>query len=102
LWVRLAVLDRVEYPDKSGSLLLGGGGVRSLPPAGHAAGEKRAIVAVARALLIAIYHMLKDGTKYRDLGPEQFDRIDREAVVRPSVGRLERLGYQVTVERLAA
>ena len=65
-------------------------------------GRKRAIVAVARALLVAIYHMLKDGTHYQDLGPEHFDRIDREAVVRRSVRRLERLGYQVTVERLAA
>ena len=46
--------------------------------------------------------MLKDGTHYQDLGPEHFDRIDREAVVRRSVRRLERLGYQVTVERLAA
>ena len=65
-------------------------------------GKKRAIVAVARALLVAIYHMLKDGTQYQDLGPEHFDCIDREAVVRRSVRRLERLGYQVTVERLSA
>ena len=65
-------------------------------------GRKRAIVAVARALLVAIYHMLRDGTHYQDLGPEHFDRIDREVVVRRSVRRLERLGYQVTVERLAA
>lgn len=65
-------------------------------------GKKRAIVAVARALLVTIYHMLQDGTHYEDLGPEHFDRIDREAVVRRSVRRLERLGYQVTVERLAA
>src|SRR5262249_24700682 len=63
-------------------------------------GKKRAIVAVARALLVAIYHMLKDGTQYQDLGPEHFDRIDREAALRRSVRRLERLGYQVTVARL--
>jgi len=40
--------------------------------------------------------------QYQYLGPEHFDRIDREVVLPRSVRRLERLGYQVTVERLAA
>ena len=65
-------------------------------------GKKRAIVAVAHALLVAIYHMLKDGTAYQDLGPGHFDRIDREALIRRSVRRLERLGYQVSIKEVAA
>src|SRR5262249_34349660 len=48
-------------------------------------GNKRATVAVAHALLIVIYHMLKDGTVYQDLGTTHFDRINREALVRRSV-----------------
>jgi transposase len=60
-------------------------------------GKKRAIVAVAHALLIAIYHMLKDGTHYFDLGPEHFDKLDREAIARRSIRRLERLGFNVTI-----
>ena len=32
-------------------------------------GVKKAIVAVAASILTAIYHMLKDGTLYHDLGP---------------------------------
>ena len=33
-------------------------------------GKKRAYVAVAHSILIAIYHILKDGVKYQDLGAE--------------------------------
>jgi len=65
-------------------------------------GKKRAIVAVAHALLVAIYHMLKDGTAYQDLGPDHFDRINRDALVRRSVRRLERLGYEVSIKEVAA
>jgi transposase len=65
-------------------------------------GKKRAIVAVAHALLVVVYHMLKDGTAYEDLGADHFDRIDREALVRRSVRRLERLGYQVSIKEAVA
>ena len=65
-------------------------------------GKKRAIVAVAHALLIAIYHMLKDGTAYEDLGHDHFDRINREALVRRSVRRLERLGFAVSIKEAVA
>jgi hypothetical protein len=37
-------------------------------------GPKKAIIAVAASILIAIYHMLKDGTMYQDLGWDHFDR----------------------------
>lgn len=65
-------------------------------------GSKRAIIAVAHAILVAVYHMLKDGTVYRDLGAGYFDRIDREAAMKHSVRRLENLGYHVTLQEVAA
>ena len=37
-------------------------------------GAKKAIGAVAASILTAIYHMLKNGTCYQDLGPDHFDR----------------------------
>jgi hypothetical protein len=43
--------------------------------------------------------MLKDGTAYQDLGADYFDRIDRETLVRRSLRRLERLGYEVRSRR---
>lgn len=61
-------------------------------------GKKRATVAVAHALLVIIYRMLKDGTRYRDLGGNFFDELNKQAVVKRSVKRLEALGYKVTVE----
>jgi hypothetical protein len=39
---------------------------------------------------------------YRDLGTDHFDLIHREALVRRSVRRLERLGYEVSIKEVAA
>jgi transposase len=64
-------------------------------------GPKRAVIAVAHAILVVIYHMLKDGTAYRDMGSDYFERLDREAIVRRSIRRLENLGYQVTLQEAA-
>jgi transposase len=36
-------------------------------------GPKKAIIAIAASMLSAIYHMLKDGTMYQDLGANHFD-----------------------------
>jgi transposase len=65
-------------------------------------GSKRALIAVAHAILVVIYHMLKDGTVYSDLGADYFDRVDREAIRKRSVRRLENLGYQVTLRDATA
>jgi hypothetical protein len=37
-------------------------------------GPKKAIMAVVACILTAIYHMLKDGTMYQDLGCDHFKR----------------------------
>jgi transposase len=65
-------------------------------------GGKRALIAVAHAILVVVYHMLRDGTVYRDMGSDYFDRLDREAIVKRSVRRLEHLGYQVTLQEPVA
>jgi transposase len=65
-------------------------------------GKKKAAVAVAHALLVIAYHLLKDGVFYRDLGPTHFDARDRDAVQRRLVRRLQALGYKVTLEPAAA
>jgi len=65
-------------------------------------GRKRAAVAIAHSLLIAVYHVLKDGVVFQDLGPTHFERRNQEAIVRRSLHRLESLGYKVTVEAMPA
>lgn len=41
-------------------------------------GKKRAYVAVAHSLLIAIYHVLKDGVEFKDLGAEYYNQFNKE------------------------
>ncbi|HEX5578931.1 MAG TPA: IS110 family transposase [Candidatus Limnocylindria bacterium] len=60
-------------------------------------GAKKAILAVAASMLTACYHMLRDGTTYRDLGPTHFDRRDRTKVIHRLVRRLNDLGCKVQV-----
>jgi len=64
-------------------------------------GAKRAVVAVGHTILVIVYHILKQGTPYVDLGANYFDEQDKTAIVRRSVKRLEKLGYKVTVEPAA-
>ena len=41
-------------------------------------GDKRAIMAVARTLLVIIYNMIKDGSKYEELGREYLQNIKKQ------------------------
>ena len=64
-------------------------------------GAKRAIMAVAHALWVIAYHMLKRKENYKDLGADPFDRIDVNRIRRSLVRRLERLGHRVILEPVA-
>jgi transposase len=63
-------------------------------------GARKAVCAVAASILTAAYHMLKDGTAYRDLGPGHLDRRSRETQARRLVRRLADLGYAVELAPL--
>jgi transposase len=65
-------------------------------------GAKKAICAVMASILTSIYHMLKDGTFYRDLGPDHFQRRSNDGQTRRLVRSLEHLGYAVEIKPLAA
>lgn len=64
-------------------------------------GKNKAIVAVAHAILVTIYHMLKNSSAYQDLGINHYDEINRQATVKRSIKRLESMGYKVTIEPAA-
>ncbi len=64
-------------------------------------GRKKATVAVAHSMLVIAYHILKDGTTYRDLGQDYFDKRDTVRLQRRLIARLEALGLRVTVDPLA-
>lgn len=65
-------------------------------------GVKRAIIAVAHRILIAIYHMLKNNEPYNDLGATYLDEHNKPKVVRRMKQRIEQLGYRVTIEPVLA
>ena len=65
-------------------------------------GTKKAAVAVGHTILTIAYYLLTRATVYEDLGPLYFDERDRDAIRRRLVGRLEKLGYTVTTEPVAA
>ena len=60
-------------------------------------GPKKAVVAVAASLLTAVYHILRDGTTYRDLGGDYFDRLDKQRALDNLLRRVRRLGYDVSL-----
>ena len=64
-------------------------------------GHHKAVVAVAHAMLRAIYHMLAEGTSYREPGPDYYDQRHKQRVTRRAIQLLERLGYRVTLEAAA-
>ena len=65
-------------------------------------GNKRAIVAVAHSMIVIIYHMLKRGERYQDLGGDYFDRRRKESVVNRLMRKIQSLGYMVHVEPAVA
>jgi transposase len=65
-------------------------------------GYKRAVVAVAHKILVAIYHILSHQVCYHELGDLYLDKLNKHTLTRNLVHRLERLGYAVTLEQKAA
>jgi transposase len=64
-------------------------------------GPKKASCAVAASMLTAIYHMVKNGTVYEDLGFDHFDRRSNEVKANRLVGQLAKLGFHVELQPLA-
>jgi transposase len=61
-------------------------------------GAKRAIIAVAHAILVTIYTMLTYNTSYRDLGANHFDQLNLQYVLKNAINRIERLGFKTIIE----
>jgi transposase len=64
--------------------------------------RKRAVVAVARSILVIVYRMIQDGSEYVDLGGDYFDRRNQAQIERRLIKRLEQLGHKVILEPRAA
>jgi transposase len=60
-------------------------------------GKKKALIAVAHSLIRVIYHILKSGKRYVDLGADYFDRRNPLRAVNRLAKRIANLGYSVQI-----
>ena len=66
-------------------------------------GKRKALVAVARSILVIVWHLLADPTaRFHDLGADDHaSRIDRDRKTRNLVHQLQALGHKVTLQPAA-
>jgi transposase len=64
--------------------------------------KKKAIIVVAHALLVIIWHVLATGTPYDELGADYFTRrLDPDRETRRLIAKLEALGHTVSLQPAA-
>ena len=56
-------------------------------------GPKKAICAVAASILVGVWHMLRDGTFWCDLGPNHFHRRSPEQQAQHLAQQITKLGF---------
>ena len=66
-------------------------------------GKPKALVAVARSIVIVIWHLLADpNARFHDLGSDFYDkRLNNDRKTRNLVHQLQALGHQVTLTAAA-
>lgn len=64
-------------------------------------GHKKAVIAVAHAMLVTAYYLLARKTTYQDPGADYYERRHADRARRRAVQTLERQGYRVTLEPAA-
>jgi hypothetical protein len=96
-WLRVALIEAAQGAVNTKDSALRARYRRVMQHRGH----NKAVVAVAHAMLRAIYHMLAEGTTYRELGADYYDRRHQQRVTRRAIQLLERQGYRVVLETAA-
>jgi len=64
-------------------------------------GKNRAKVAVAHSMIVAIWHMLKYDTEYKDLGGDYYNRFNKEKKISMHLKKLAELGWSPPVQATA-
>jgi transposase len=64
--------------------------------------KKKGVIAVGRTILEIAYHLIRDGTVYKDLGADYFVQRDREKIERRAVRDLKQIGYDVILQEKVA
>jgi len=96
-WLRMTLIEAASLAARSGTTAFGARYRRIARHRGH----KKAVVAVAHAMLVTAYHLLDRRLEYREPGVDYFERRHAERTTRRAVRALERQGYRVTLEPAA-
>jgi transposase len=96
-WLRTALIEAALGATRKRDSAFGARYRRILAHRGH----KKAVVAVAHALLVTVYHVLAHRLEYREPGADYYDRRHAHRIARRAIATLERQGYRVTLERAA-
>lgn len=60
-------------------------------------GKKRTYVVVAHSMLVAIYHILKEGVPFKDLGADYYNQFNKERKINAYLKKLKALGWEAPV-----
>lgn len=96
-WLRTALVEAALAATHKRDCALGARYRRLARHRGH----QKAIVAVARTMLVIAYEVLARETTYQELGDAYFDRRHQEQLKRRALATLQRLGYKVALESAA-
>lgn len=96
-WLRMALIEAASMAARGRHTAFGARYRRIARHRGH----KKAVVAVAHAMLVTAYHLLDRQIEYREPGADYFDRRHAERATRRALRTLERQGYRVTLEMAA-
>ena len=61
-------------------------------------GHKKALVALAHALLVILYHVMARRQPYHELGEDSFQRLDPAAQAKRLLHQLTHLGFDVQIQ----
>ncbi len=65
-------------------------------------GPIKAVVAIEHTILIAVWHMLRNGETYLDPGVDYYTRLDPQKAKNRALRQLRELGYDVVITPVAA
>lgn len=65
-------------------------------------GPIKAVVAIEHTILIAVWHMLRNGEAYLEPGADYYTHLDPQKARNKAIRQLRELGYEVTITPLAA
>jgi transposase len=96
-WLRTALVEAALSASRARDSALAARYRRIMRHRGH----KKAVIAVAHAMLVSVYYLLARHVPYHDLGPDHYDRRHAERVRRQAIAALERQGYRVNLQPAA-